>query len=146
MNDMEPVPLPHPADHSQRDVLIYDGDCRFCLQQVTKLANWDSQGRLSFLPLQDPYVSDQYPDLDRDELMKEMLLITTAGDRYRGVDAAREIVQHLPPLRWLKFWFGVPGAMSISRVFYRIIARWRYRIWGRVNPCDHGTCDIHFRD
>jgi predicted DCC family thiol-disulfide oxidoreductase YuxK len=141
MSDAE---LPQAADFPDRNILIYDGECRFCIGQVTKLATWDSGDLLAFLPLQDPLVAERFPDLTREMLMKEMLLVTAAGDRFGGVNAVREMSRMLPRLKWLAFWFRVPFAVSISRLVYRTIARFRYRIWGKVNRCDHGTCEVHF--
>lgn len=138
------TPLPHPTEFPDRNILIYDGECRFCISQVSKLARWDVEGELAFTPLQDAFVAEQYPELSREMLMKEMYLVTRDDQRFGGVHAVREIARRLPKLRWLSFWFRVPLAMTLSRMAYRTIARWRYKIWGRVNRCDHGTCDLHF--
>jgi predicted DCC family thiol-disulfide oxidoreductase YuxK len=136
--------LPHAEKFPDRDVVIYDGSCRFCQSQVAKLAHWDSEQVLAFVPLQHELVAERYSDLTRDMLLKEMYLVSRQGVRFGGVHALREIAQRLRRLRWLRFWFRIPLAMPISRLVYRTIAKVRYRLWGRVNRCDHGTCDVHF--
>jgi len=136
--------LPHAEEFPERDIVVYDGSCRFCHSQVTKLAKWDKQQILAFVPLQHELVAVRYPDLTHDMLMKEMYLVSREGGRYGGVHALREISRRLHRLRWLRFWFRIPLATPITRLVYRTIARFRYRLWGRANRCDHGTCDVHF--
>ena len=161
--------LPHPENFPDRNILIYDGDCKFCLSQVTKLAQWDTDGVLAFVPLQHPLVAERFPDLTHDMLMKEMFLVTTdgnkhggnkhggnkhdgnkhggnkhGGNKHGGVNALRELSKRLPRLKWLAFWFRIPLAIFVTRMVYRTIAKFRYRLWGKVNRCDHGTCELHF--
>jgi len=57
--------LPTPAKNPTADVVIYDGHCRFCTNQVQKLARW-AGGRLTFLSLHDSEVAKRYPQLSYD--------------------------------------------------------------------------------
>ena len=80
----QPIELPDPdsvADlASVPDVVIYDGQCNFCIRQVRILRRLDIGGkRLAFLSLHDDRVSERYPDLSHDDLMARMYVIDGSG-------------------------------------------------------------------
>lgn len=136
--------LPSPEERSQADVVIYDGHCRICTGQIRRLARWDRGGRLSYLSLHDPRVSDRYPDLTHEALMKEMYVIDRAGRRHAGALAIRYLSRRLPTLWWLAPLLHLPGTRPLWSWLYRQIANRRYR-FGRVADCDGGTCHLHGR-
>src|SRR5262245_29784935 len=76
--------LPKPASNPDADVVIFDGNCRFCTSQVKRLARWDRCKRLAFLSLHDAEVRRLFPDLTNDDLMKQMYVIDKEGNRYAG--------------------------------------------------------------
>jgi len=96
--------LPTIFDNPEADVLIYDGDCRFCTGQVARLARLDgTRKRLAFISLHDPEVARRWPDLTHDMLMEQMYLIDREGNRYGGAAAFRYLSRKLP---WL--WILAP--------------------------------------
>lgn len=136
--------LPSPDERPQADVVIYDGHCRICTGQIRRLARWDRGGRLSYLSLHDPRVSDRYPDLTHEALMKEMYVIDRVGRRHAGALAIRYLSRRLPTLWWLAPLLHLPGTRPLWSWLYRQIANRRYR-FGRVADCDGGTCHLHGR-
>ncbi|MBX9791166.1 MAG: DUF393 domain-containing protein [Pirellulales bacterium] len=137
---------PRPAgDHRARqDVVIYDGHCRICTAQIERLARWDRHRRLRFLSLHDPEVRERYPDLTHDELMRQMYVIDPRGGRHAGAAALRYLSRRLPRLWWLSPLLHLPGTLSLWRWLYGIVARMRYR-FGRIDSCDDGACQVHFK-
>jgi predicted DCC family thiol-disulfide oxidoreductase YuxK len=119
--------LPNPSDRPKSDVVVYDGDCQFCRRQVERL-NWLDRGkRLSFLTLQDPAIALLLPDLTHEQLMQEMVVVTT--------------------LWWLAPLLHIPGSLLLWSWAYRTIARNRYR-WNKArgkDECSSGNCDLHFQ-
>ncbi len=71
--------LPSPADRPNADIVLYDGQCKFCLAQVSRLNRWDWTGRLAFLSLHDPSVAERWPQLTHEQLMKEMYIVAHSG-------------------------------------------------------------------
>lgn len=134
--------LPSPEDRPGADVVIYDGSCGFCRSQVARLARWDTQSRLAFVPLQDPAVLERYPDLTRERLLQEMVVVDRSGRRHGGADAFRYLSRRIRQLWWLAPWMHIPGSMPLWRLVYRLVARHRYRLWSRRHPCDSGTCSL----
>jgi predicted DCC family thiol-disulfide oxidoreductase YuxK len=139
----EPPALPSPAQRPHADVVVYDGHCGFCTAQVKNLLWWDCQGKLAYLSLHDPEVQRQWPDLDHDRLLQEMLIIDSQGRRHWGPEAIRYLTHRLRRLWWAAPVFYIPGVMFVWRRMYRWIARNRYRI--SAHTCDSGTCELHLR-
>ena len=137
--------LADPQDRPQADVVIYDGQCRFCRRQVERLAKWDRQGRLAFISLHDPRVAERYPDLSHEQLMQDMYLVDSAGNRYRGAGALRYLSRHLWPLCLLAPLLHIPGSLPIWQWGYRQVARRRY-LAGKIDDCPDGSCAVHFKN
>ncbi|MGD9644753.1 MAG: thiol-disulfide oxidoreductase DCC family protein [Pirellulales bacterium] len=126
------------------DVVIYDGNCRFCTAQVKRLTRWDTRRRLAFVSLHDPLVAQRYPDLAHDELMSNMYVIDPRGGRHAGAAAIRYLSRRLPALWWLSPFLHLPGSLPLWQWLYSSFARIRYR-FGRVDTCDNGACRVHFK-
>lgn len=134
--------LADPNDKPGADIVIWDGECKFCLKQILRLRWFDSQEKLAYLSLHDPRVSQLLPDLTFEQLMAQMWVTTVAGDRFGGADAIRHLSFQLPRMWWMRIPLSIPGAMPVWRWLYRKTAERRYRIAGK--NCDEGgTCHLH---
>ena len=49
IRETDPPSLPTPDERPDADLVVYDGECSFCIRQVQRLARWDSRGRLAFV-------------------------------------------------------------------------------------------------
>ena len=136
------MPLPTPHERPNADVVVYDGDCRICTAQVSKLTWWDCQQKLSYMSLHDPAVAERWPDLSRDRLMEEMCIVDTHGKRHWGASAIRYLTFRLRRLWWAMPLLYFPGSMFLWRPLYRWIARNRYRLSG-TESCDDDACQLH---
>jgi predicted DCC family thiol-disulfide oxidoreductase YuxK len=140
--------LPSPAERPDADVVIYDGDCRFCTGQVRRLHRWDKGHRLAFISLHDPLVSERWPDLTHDMLMAEMFVVDRSGQRHGGATAARYLSRRLPQLWWLAPLLHIPFSMPLWRWMYRQVAKRRYWLAGKARPdeaCDGDACKVHLK-
>lgn len=130
------------ASH-ERDVVIYDGHCRFCSAQVERLRRWDGGGRLQFLSLHDPEAAQRFPDLTHERLMTEMHVVDRHGRRHAGAAALRYLSRRLPRLWPLAPLLHLPGTLWLWRWLYGQIAKRRYRL-AAFGDCETGVCRIHF--
>jgi len=89
--------------------------------------------------LQDPLGAADYPELDPDDLGREMHVVDTSGRSRAGAEAVRYLSRRLPLLWPLAVLLHVPGSLPLWRWLYGVVARNRYRIAGR---CDDGTCRV----
>jgi predicted DCC family thiol-disulfide oxidoreductase YuxK len=136
--------LPDPDQLADTDVVIYDGECRFCQRQVRNLRRLDRFGeRLSFLSLHDPRVAQRYPDLTHDELMTQMYVVDIDGNRHGGSDAVRYLTRRLPLLWPAMPILHLPGTARLWRWGYNQIAKRRYLISGQ--SCQDDACAVHLK-
>ncbi len=139
---MSDTPLPSPDQRPDTDVVIYDGDCRICTSQVSKLPWWDCQQKLSYLSLHDPLVQERWPDLSHERLMTEMCIVDTNGNRHWGAHAIRYLSRRLRRLWWAAPFLHFPGSMLVMQPVYRWIAKNRYRLSG-TEACESDACQLH---
>lgn len=140
--------LPSADERPGCDLVIWDGQCNFCLAQVKRLHRFDS-GRLAYVSLHDPKVSTLAPSLDYEQLMSQMWVVSADGQESGGVleggaDAIRYLSRKLPWLWPIMPALHVPGLMPFWRWSYNQVAKRRYKIAGK-NCDDGGTCHLHKR-
>lgn len=141
--------LPGPDENPGRDVVIFDGQCNACALAAKRLHQMDfGKDRLAFLSLHDPRVTQRYSDLTYDDLMAQMYVVDTEGNRHGGADAVRYLTRRLPILWAFAPMMHIPGTARLSRWMYSIVARNRYwisrKFFGTRNTCDSDACSIHF--
>jgi len=129
---------PH-ATEGGAPVLLFDGECGLCQRIVRALLRRDRREVLRFASLQGPaaqaYLRDQgLPTEDFDSLVfVPNWSRPTHGDYRLRTDGA---------LAALRAVGGPPWAVALIAVWpaawrdagYRLVARWRYRIFGRWKP------------
>ena len=120
----------------RRPVLLYDGVCALCNGLVRFLLKRDRPGVFRFAPLQSELAGEL---MGGDEPMNGVVLVTDAlapGQRvYRRSDAVAEALRLLGG-----GWRGVGSVLAmVPRVLreagYRVVARVRYRVFGRYAVC-----------
>ena len=140
------VALPAPAERPEADVVIYDGQCKFCTGQAKNLARWDTRRRLAFLSLHDAEVPRRFPDLTHDQLMEQMYVVDQQGNRYGGAAAFRYLTLRLPRLYFVAPLMHLPFTLPLWQWGYKLVARHRY-LFGKLSPdnCEDGACKVHFK-
>ena len=136
--------LADPRERPGADIVVYDGQCKFCTGQVQRLAKWDGHRRIAFVSLHDPRAAELCPDLTHEQLMEQMYLVTPEGQRHGGAAAVRYLSRRLPRLWFLAPLLHIPWSLNFWQWAYRQFAKRRYRL-GRVDACSSDVCDVHFR-
>ena len=119
---------------SVQPVLIYDADCALCEATKNFLAGWDSRHSILYLHFQESNAKSLLPLLAGKDHLEAMYFVDKTGKSWKGMEAAREILRHLPlgrPLAWL---FYLPGAPFLADRLYTWIARNRYLWFGHTKP------------
>jgi predicted DCC family thiol-disulfide oxidoreductase YuxK len=139
------LPSTAPAGQATRDVagpvLFFDGECGLCHRLVRLLLRLDRAGRLHFAPLQGPaaqsyLAAHRLPTVDFDTLV----LVPDWSRRERsghfirtaGVIAALRAIG----TRTARILAGLIGIFpaAVRDAAYRVVGRWRYRIFGPWQP------------
>jgi predicted DCC family thiol-disulfide oxidoreductase YuxK len=89
-----------------------------------------------FTPIQSDYGSALARALGIDPEDPDTNAVIWRGIAYRRSDAALRVVSLLPGWPWVSALHVAPR--SLRDLVYRLIARTRYRVWGRHSVCDLG--------
>jgi predicted DCC family thiol-disulfide oxidoreductase YuxK len=123
-------------------VVLFDGSCRFCTASAHSLRRRFGS-KVVLKNFQEPGALDPYPSVTHEAAMKRMHAVMPDGRVYAGAEAVAHIVATTPVVGWVAFAYYVPGVRQIADCTYDAIARRRYRIAGRTEVCDGGTCHLH---
>lgn len=122
--------MPQWPDH---DVILYDGVCVFCSRWVRFVVARDRDKRFRFTPIQSPYGTRLAQAFGIDPDDPETNAVIHGGKAHLKSDAALTVLSHLPGWRWTRALFAVPKAPRDA--IYSLVARNRYRIFGRYDAC-----------
>ena len=115
-----------------RPVVLYDGTCGLCHRSVKFILRHERDHDLTFAPLQGPLAAElraAHPEIPID--LDSVVLVEDDRVRLRS-KAFMHIARHLrAPWRW-----GYALRWLPLDPLYRVIARIRYRVWGRAELCD----------
>jgi predicted DCC family thiol-disulfide oxidoreductase YuxK len=130
---------------SQRDLVLFDGHCRFCRAAAEKLVRLARPGSVELLSFHEPGALDRHPGLTHDACMRQIHLVTADGRVFVGMEAVARAVSTRFLIGWLAYFYYVPGLRQIADLGYRWIAANRYRFMGRIQPadCADGACALH---
>jgi predicted DCC family thiol-disulfide oxidoreductase YuxK len=131
-----------------RMLVIFDGHCGFCNKSIRWFLRRDQHDRLRFVASESPIVADLlarhgFVSSDLESGPNTMLVVRNADVPDEQVlvrsDAAvamlRELPRPWPAVGRIFSWIPRP----VRDLSYRLIARWRYRIWGRLEGCPLAT-------
>lgn len=115
-------------------IVLYDGVCGLCSRTVAWLAARDPRRRLAFAPLQGETAARLralHPEIPAG--LDAVVYLEPGGVHLRS-RAFLHASRHLPPpWRWAYRLRWLPAApLDLA---YRVVARLRYRVWGRSDAC-----------
>ena len=132
---MYPSIVPDPTDPPPPPFLVlYDGVCALCSRTVSWIVARDREHRLAFAPLQGETASRLrriHPEIP--EGLDSVVYVEPGGVHLRS-KAFLHLSRHLgTPWRWAYGLRWLPaGPLDLV---YRLVARVRYRLWGRYDTC-----------
>jgi predicted DCC family thiol-disulfide oxidoreductase YuxK len=140
---------PHPGIKSIRmatehPIVLFDGVCNLCSRSVQFIIQRDPEGRFRFASLQSPLGEELRARHGIDPQAVDSVLLVEGGRWYKESDAALRIARGMSgawKLLWpLRF---VPRFLRDGA--YRVIARNRYRWFGKQETCWLPTPELRGR-
>ena len=134
MRQLTDLPIDCTTALNGRNLIVFDGECILCSGFFRFMLRHDSDLPFDFATAQSPLGQRLYAalELPRDDF--ETNLVFVDGTVYGNLDAFAVAMGQLgwplrllSGLRWLPHWIKMP--------VYRLIARNRYRIFGRYDTC-----------
>jgi predicted DCC family thiol-disulfide oxidoreductase YuxK len=124
------------------DVILYDGVCVFCSRWIRFVAARDVERRFRFTAIQSDYGSRLAQAFGIDPADPDTNAVVHGGVATLRSDAALTVLSHLPGWQWARVLRAVPKPLRDG--VYNLVARNRYRIFGKYERCFVG--DAGFRD
>ncbi|PDT70891.1 thiol-disulfide oxidoreductase DCC family protein [Bradyrhizobium sp. C9] len=125
------------------DVILYDGVCIFCSRWVRFVIARDTTRRFRFTPIQSGYGARLAKTFGIDPEDPDTNAVVHGGVAWMKSDAALTVLSHLPGWSWTRVLFGVPKPLRDA--VYSLIARNRYRIFGKYETCFVPDADMRAR-
>jgi predicted DCC family thiol-disulfide oxidoreductase YuxK len=119
-------------------IVLFDGVCAFCDATVRWLVRHDPEARLRFAPLQGSTAAQlraRHPGIPEGLETLVYVVASDRGERFylrsEAVFRACAAISGAP--RWVGLAARLPRALT--DLGYRLIARVRYRVFGRLDAC-----------
>jgi predicted DCC family thiol-disulfide oxidoreductase YuxK len=130
------------AELGGRLLVIFDGHCGLCNRSVRWFLRRDRDDRMRFVASESPLVAGLLVrrGVDVTETGPSSIVVVrdAGGPEERVLVRSEAVVALLGELP--RPWPGIGRVLRwiprvVRDVGYRVIARWRYRIWGRLESC-----------
>jgi predicted DCC family thiol-disulfide oxidoreductase YuxK len=125
------------------DVILFDGVCVFCSRWVDFVVTRDVDKRFRFTTIQSPYGARLARTLGIDPDDPDTNAVIHGGNAFMQSDAALTVLSTLPGWSWARALFLVPKPLRDA--VYRLVARNRYRIFGKSDACIVPDADLRAR-
>jgi predicted DCC family thiol-disulfide oxidoreductase YuxK len=116
-------------------VVLYDGECGLCHRSVKFILDHEADQELRFAPLQGDVAAELrriHPTIPANV---DTVVLVTGGRAYLRSKAFLHVAKHLrAPWRWVYAFRWFPG--FVLDLVYRVIAKIRYRVWGKADLCE----------
>lgn len=114
-------------------IILFDGECNFCDHSVQFIIKNDPEGRFKFASIQSEIGKKLLNQINVPEDTDSFILIVK--DRYYSKSsAALRICKDLKGF-WKIFYVFLIVPRPIRDLFYRILAKNRYKWFGKKNSC-----------
>ncbi|SFB73341.1 Predicted thiol-disulfide oxidoreductase YuxK, DCC family [Flexibacter flexilis DSM 6793] len=127
-----------------KSVVLFDGVCNFCNSSVNFIIDHDPAQHFVFTALQEPVGQQILQDFGLRTEDFDSIVLVKNGKIYQKSSAALQIARGLSGLWPLFFGFWIIPSF-VRDVFYDILARNRYRWFGRQESCRMPTPELRAR-
>ena len=125
-----------PSDRaSQACLLVYDGECRFCVtakEGLERLETHADATPIRMIPYQSEEAQQALGESYRPGRPNAAFLVRPNGEIARGLDAFLALLPGLKGGRVLSVLLSLPVVKPFSYLLYWFVARYRYSIFGKV--------------
>lgn len=128
----------------KQDVLLFDGVCNLCNSSVNFIIDHDPKGHFKFAALQSDFGQQKLKELGYDQEEFDSLVLLSGEHVYKKSSAALRIAKKLSGLYPLLYVFIIIPPF-IRHAVYDIIAKNRYKWWGKRDSCRMPTPELRAR-
>lgn len=121
--------------------LIYDANCRLCVtakRGIQTLERDHQNTEIRFLPYQSEEAA-RYLGADYVVGRPEVAFLVRGGELRKGLDAFLPLLPGITGGAFISRLMQVPGLRSLAYLLYRIVARYRYQLFGQVQTSNESS-------
>jgi predicted DCC family thiol-disulfide oxidoreductase YuxK len=124
-------------------IVLFDGVCNFCNGAVNFIIKYDAERRFRFAPLQSTFGEEMRSEFG---ITKDVDSIVLIEDRqaFTYSDAALRIARGLGGI-WSLGYAGIILPRTVRDWFYRLFAKHRYSLFGKMDVCMVPTPEVRSR-
>ncbi|HYJ78724.1 MAG TPA: thiol-disulfide oxidoreductase DCC family protein [Longimicrobiaceae bacterium] len=125
-------------------IVLYDGVCGLCNRLVQFVLRHDRHGRFRFAALQSEAGQALLREhgLPTDAL--DTFVLIEGGRAYRKSEAGLRVVRRLDA-PWPVFWPLIVVPRPVGDLFYDLVVRNRYRMFGKLDACPIPSPEVRSR-
>lgn len=122
-------------------IILFDGVCNFCNGSVNFVITHDAQNYFKFAPLQSDVAQGLLDKFKIDKSATDSVVLVEDEKVYTHSTAALRIARKLDgAFSWLYVLVIVPK--FIRDFFYKLFAKYRYKLFGKKDVCMMPTAEI----
>jgi predicted DCC family thiol-disulfide oxidoreductase YuxK len=126
------------------EIILFDGVCNFCNASINFVIDHDPDKHFKFAPLQSEIGQDILTQFNKNTEDFDSVILLKNNQLYQKSAAALEITKHLSGFwKYLSIFKVFPT--FFLNFFYDIIAKNRYRIFGKADSCRMPTPELRER-
>ncbi|RZL16397.1 MAG: thiol-disulfide oxidoreductase DCC family protein [Pedobacter sp.] len=129
---------------NQSPIVFFDGVCNLCNSSVQFIIKHDPEAIFKFSTLQGDFAKEALKDHPIDTHVLDSTILLENGKIYTRSSAALQIAKQLNGGWPLLFGFYIVPKF-IRDFFYNIVAKNRYKIWGKQESCWIPTPELKSR-
>lgn len=126
------------------EIILFDGVCNFCNASINFVIDHDLEKHFKFAPLQSEIGQEILTKFNQNTKDFDSVILLKNNQLYQKSEAAIEIAKHLSGVwKYLSF-FGILPTFFLN-FFYNIIAKNRYKFFGKTDSCRMPTAELRER-
>jgi predicted DCC family thiol-disulfide oxidoreductase YuxK len=126
------------------EVILFDGVCNFCNSSINFIIDHDPEKHFKFAALQSEIGQDILKKFNKNAQDFDSVILLKNNQLYQKSSAALEITKQLSGIwKYLSIFSALPT--FFLNFFYDIIAKNRYKIFGKLDSCRMPTTELKER-
>lgn len=119
---------------TSESIIFFDGECNLCNGFVQFVLQHEQAPVFKFSSLQSEFAQSFFRQHQFNSALTDSVIVYHNNRFYIRSKAAFVVITQLKrPYKWLSVFKFIPAFLADS--VYKIIAEYRYRIWGKTNQC-----------
>ena len=129
---------------AQKDILLFDGVCNLCNNSINFVIDHDPDEKFQFAALQSDFGQKKLKELNLDPKDFDSIVLLSNDHVHVKSTAALKIAKKLNG-GWSMLYAFIIVPPFIRHAVYNLIAKNRYKIWGRTDQCRVPTPELKQR-